>query len=502
MGWGATFLTALESRRRAPRYLLEVIQIYQEPGAAWSCGSVPGLGSDTRLGVKEVSVQGATLEPRGWRTTTGAFSVALVGEISGFLSHITRGTICALKVGFDGMMLSDFQTVALGQFRNLRGRPPLWTAEFLDFYSALRQRLQRAYSVSYLFDGVGTTTTVATAYAPGATTLEVASTTGFDRETSGTGALKITPSSGDPFYLTYTGTASGPTRFTGVSAAGQMGTTAVAASVGDTVTEAAYLLGHPLDIVRKLLCSKNAGNGVYDTLPAYWGLAILDNLVDHADIADQKTRMALASGSYSWEYAVETSIEDAYSWLLSFLAPAGLFLTTRQGLLTCRAGIASATASPLLALTDEDIGAVEDYEAFDAGHSEEYHGVVVTHGSGAVSSYSTNVATLPYAVTLEYDLSDRVFSNGTVIGNEVLARLGESGKRIPERLTLQCAGLRLAQLSVGDVVTVTTRQAFCRESGSAFEERRALVVEASPQWSQGVVRLSLLVYPETEDVFA
>lgn len=506
MAWSPAFLAALESRQRQIRYLLEVQAVYQEPGSAWSVSSFPVAGSDLRLSVHDVDVQGSSLSTRGWSTTFGAWSVVLNGEIRAFLARVTRGTICRLRVGFDGMATVDFATVAVGQFRNLRGRPPAYRAEFLDLYSALRQRLQTAYSVSLLFDGVGTGTTLAAAYTPGDTSIQVSSTTGFEREGGGSGALLITPTSGDPFWLTWTGTATGPTRFTGVSSAGQMGTTAVAAAVGNEVTEAAYLSGHPLDIARKVLCSRDGTNGAYDTLPAYWGMAMLDALVDHADIADQKTYMAPATGSYAWAYAQTEVVEDAWSWLTGFLAPAGCFFALRQGQLTIRCGRAVTTAARPWSITDADIAEVEDYEAFAGSHAEEYHGILVaadpSSGSSGSSDYTSGVATLPYLREITYDQSDRLFANGTEVATKDVARLKEDARRVPERLVVSCAGLRLAQLTVGDVVSLTTRRAWSRHDGREFANRPGLVVEVSPGWSRGTVRVTLQIYPPDDAVFS
>ncbi len=499
MAWSSTFLAALSDRRYQLRYRIETYSVHQEPGAVWVAASYPTSGAALRL-APDVDVQGSTLSTRGWTTTFGSWSVSVVGDLSA-LAKITRGTICRLLAGVEGMADIDYAPIAIGQLRNVRGRPPAYRLEFVDLYAALTQRLQTAYSVSLLFDGVGSTTTLSAAYAVGDTTLEVASTSAFSRETGGSGALLITPTSGDPFYLTYTGTATGPTRFTGVSATGQMGTTAVATAAGD-VREVAYLAGHPLDIARKVLCSRDGSNGAYDTLPGYWGLAVRDALIDHTDIAQTKTAMAPASGSYAWAYAQPEVVDSAWSWLQSFLSPAGCFFGVRQGQLTIRCARSMAAATPALAITDRDIEEVEDHELFASSHPPEYHGLLVNPGSGSGSSaYDTDVATLPYERDITYDLADRLFSNVTDVTASDLARLSEDARRVPERLVLRCAGLRLAQLVVGDVIELTTRQAWARNR-QPYSARRALVVEVSTQWAAASVRVALQVYPEDEAVFS
>lgn len=507
MAWSASFLDALSSRRRGLRYVLERVEVHEEPGSAWSVGSHSSLGcSETRIGLRGVEVQGATLSPRGWSSTIGAFSVVIVGEIKHLLAAITKGTVVALKVGFEGMNVWDFETVAIGQVRNLRGTPPYWTLEVLDFYSACRSRLTNDYNFVRLFSTVGNTAAITnTAYDPASSTyVEVDDNMQFDLESGGTGAIKITASGSDPFYVTYTGKTMSPYKFTGISTSDKYGTTRVAAPIGSTVNEVAYLRGHPLDLARKLLIS-GSGTGTYSTLPDYWGFAIPTNLVDHDDIDNWKDVAKVGSGSYEWEYLKETSESDAYSFLSSFLASAGLFLTVRQGMLTVRAGqdTASATFHSGIEVTDADIESVEEYEAWDNGHSQEYANCYAVGATQSRVSTSSRAATLPSEQTLTYDVSDRVWSNEAAILDEMLGRLTESAKRVPERLSLRCAGLRLAQLAPGDVVDLTTTKAYSRRDGAdGFDGRRALVTEVSPSWAGGVVTLGLLVYPESEDEHA
>jgi hypothetical protein len=113
-----------------------------------------------------------------------------------------------------------------------------------------------------------------------------------------------------------------------------------------------------------------------------------------------------------------------------------------------------------------------------------------------------DVATLPADFDLTYTLP-AVWSNGTAICTEVHDRVAESFYRVPERMVLACAGLRLAQLAPGDVVDLTTKRFPSRRDGlDGFAGRRVLVDEVSPDWDRGTVRVGLLVYPESEDAFA
>mgnify|MGYP001582408233 CR=1 FL=1 len=503
MGWSSAFVAGLESRTIAFCYVLEVVQIYNEPGNVWSVGSHPGLGMVTGLGLRGISVQGSTLSARTWSSTIGAFTVELVGDIQELCKNITRGTVVTLRAGFEGMAVYDFERIALGQVRNLRGTAPSWTLECVDLLTLCRVRLQRTFGNPLLFDSIGNTTTLGANYTAGDGTVTVASTASFEREAGGTGAFLVTPSVGDPFYLTYTGTTA--TTFTGCSTTGQMGTTAVNAVATDVVTEVAYLSAHPLNIARRVLVSRDGTNGSWDDYPAAWGLGMDSTMLDHDDIdAYQSLVVVPASGQHNWEYTVHESESDALAWLQAFLARAGLFVTSRQGALTIR-GVQhtqTPTYTSGLAITDADIEEIEDYEAWDAtDHPTEYHTVLVNSATGGTSNPTLEVATLPYESTNTYDLTDRVFANESAVRTEVLGRVLESAQRIPERLGIRCAGLRLAQLAPGDVVPLTTRRTHSRRDGPAgWKEAPAEVIEVSPSWTGGTVRLGLLVYPPTDDV--
>lgn len=514
MAWTADFIDALSQRTRAPVFTLERVQLYDEPGVPVTIASHAGYGTDSGTGpylrIVRVDTQGATLSPRGWTSTIGSFSVTLAGTMAYLFARAVRGTVLQLKMGFAGWPGEDFQIIGLGQVRNVRGRPPEYTLECLDAFSALRQRVTNDLTSTKLFDATGTATTSAAAYAVGDTSLTMTSTSNFKRQTSGIGAVRVTPSSGAaPFYLTYTGTATGPIRLTGVSATGKFGTTAAAAASGSTVEEVAYLYGHPLDLARKVLTSRGSGaNGAYDVLPTMWGMGVLYDLVDHDDIDAWKEVVKVSSGIYSWDVLVEEAQEDAFGWLEGLLSPAGLFLTMRQGLLTIRAGQNSHGASAGtyyrdsgISIADDEIAEVNDWEAWDGGHSPEYARTYVQgYGVTSAGTLSATAATLPAGSFLYYDLRDRVYSNVSASNVEVVNRLDESARNVPERLVLSCAGLRLAQLAPGDLVSVTTGLCPSRWYGT-FEATQAIVDEVSPAWTDGRVNVSLLIYPDGDGVY-
>lgn len=515
-GWSDSFRASLADTSRRPRFRLERRSLRDEPGTDWSVGTDPGAGASGAYLVLDrdsIRVAGQQLRPRGWSTSIGAFSVEVVsaapgssGAMTEMLARWTRGTTVALMVGFDGTPSTQFEQVALGQITNLqRAGVNRWTLTCRDIYAAMTQRLTTTATQTALFSDVTAATTLSASYATGDTTLNVASSTGFQRETSGTGALLVIPSSGDPFILRWT--ASTATTFT-VVATNVGGTTRVAAASGDRVEELARLAGHPIDILRKVISSTGTGAaGGYDTYPAYWGLGIAEsNFADDDMYRWKNDVVVVASGSYSWELLEQEEIPDAYAWMSALLSTAGLFFAIYQGQLTIRAGQESTAVSGAqnylswIEITDADIIEVESYEAWDAGHDVEYQSITVYAYATAVSSGTSDVNTLPCENLMEYDVGDRVFENTTEIVTEMRNRLDESAQRIPERLVLRCASLRLAELCIGDVPILNTTRCPSRALGDVgFVRRRVVIDLVEASWTRGTVRVGMLVYPTTDE---
>lgn len=509
MAWSNGFLDALEARTRGLQLLLERLEVYHEPGTAWSIASHGGLGADAvGIVLRGLTGFGACVTPRTAGSTIGGIYVPVTGDISAICTNLPRGTVVQLRAGFEGWDAADFETIFVGQVRNLRGMNPNWKLEIMDLFGALKQRMERGYDDPMLFQDLPSETQLTAAYTPGDITLEVGATLTFHRETGGEGVVRIVPTTGDPFYLTYTGTATGPTRFTGVSTTGQFGTSAVAALVGDDVVDIAHIAGHPVDVARKILCSTGAGtNGTYDTLPLAWGLALSDDLVDHDD-ADH-TRDDIVNGGfapYTFNVLVDAEQTDSLAWLAGVLGPAGIFLTQRMGKVTVRA--IDHTGSPGyptgLTITDADILSVEDWEAFDFRHVPEYNISTVTGGTGltadslagyadaaTIPSQIQNVRTLPFAFSSEEDICE-----------EVVGRMEESDQRVPEYMKLRLVP-KWSQLAPGDIVNLTTTKIHSRRDGAAgYTDRPAIVLEVFPEWVEGACRVSIAVYPESEDMGA
>jgi hypothetical protein len=455
----------------------------------YGCASHSGMGLDDTIDPDSVSLMGASLTPGTWESTIGGFSFSVI-DPSAFRGDWVRGSLIALKMGFNIKDPAAFDTVAVGVLSNISRNPDgvSWTINCMDIVSALKSRHTTTMSALPLFTNAGTETTLAVAYTVTDTTLDLASATGFERNSngSGTGVVKVTPDSGDDFYLTYTGITSN--QLTGVSAAGQFGTTAGAAGIGNAAIAVVYLSGHPLDIVRKIITSTgSASNGGHDTEAASWGYALPQEILDRDDIADYESQVVkVASGSYTWSVLVEAPIDNGFSWMADLLKPAGIFLAMRQGELTVRAvqNPEGKTANLYLAnyeITDDDIIEIEAHDHYDASVPVEFGEVDFTTATGTTTKSENSpatVATLPAQKTTTYDLSTVVFDNESETRTEWAARLRLWALRVPERLTVRCH-LYMMQATVGDVVLLTTNQTQGRSSDTAdgFVEHEVMVTQ-------------------------
>ncbi len=503
MTWSASFAAALGARAVAPVFFVERVSLYHEPGGAWAAASHPGYGLEAAIVAQSLQVGGGTLTPVDWGTTIGEWSFSVqTTDPAALFSALKRGAVVRAWVAVsDGGSVTDPQPVALGMVADIVGTRGAWVVRCLDVGALLRSRLDVRTTGLRLFADVGASTTLASAYTPGDGHVHVNSTAQFDRETGANGVIRITPHSGAAFYLTWNLLGTGPTRVMGLSTAAVNGTTAVTANTGSTVECLVWLEGHPLDIARKVLTSTGAGtNGLWDTLPASWGLGLPYAQIDDADTSAQAAGVVLCSAGvpYAWTYVQDEAVDDAWSWLTGFLAAAAAWPTMRQGLITLRGWQRAPLRSVGYAatITDDDVFEVEGWSAYDSDHPVEYQRVTVTASGGSASGTLTVASTLPAYRTLSLDISDRAYTAPGNHAADILDRAEVPATVIPERVELR-ACLRLAGLCPGDRVRLTTSQCASRAHGAdGFLGDEAHVVQVATAWDAGYTPLALLIYTE------
>lgn len=499
MSWSPAFLAALSGATLAPGWVLRRVAVGDSPGDDLTIVSHPRLGRHVGLPVEGVRVAGSTLSPRAWTATIGATSVVVVGAPAELvLARWPRGTWLELVMvvgGVEGVVIT-------GAIRSLRGAPPALTIELADPLSAASTRLHRGTADPRAFVGTAASTTTLAHMGVGYTGYAVVDTSAFTRPARDLdgrgplGALLVHSSRGDAFYRLWNA-APYSTQFDIFDPGSSvMGTTDVGAGPGDRIDEYAYLSGHPVDLVLALLLSRGGTSAErWDVWPAEWSVGLPQSLVDVADVLVERALVTPAGGLRA-ELVQRDYVDDVVSLIQSILAPWGLWLALRQGQLTVRAAKDTRAATgagvvPVDRITDADIVDVVDYDAWAADHLPEHSGVRVVASSATATSPTWSAASTPHGPTLEYSLP--VWHSASVAASSTLGRLTEAATRIPERLTLRCAGLRLWALTVGDVVEVRTRRCWSRR-GSEWVHV-AVVVGVDPDVGAGTTTMTVVAYP-------
>ena len=529
MGWSNAFLTEINSPTRSPVWALETIRLLSGGVGGsrdYASHTVVGSGYSARLKIGSVRTGGARLNPLSWTSTQGAFTVELFGDISDILFYLTKGSAVRLMLGFEGWDPSQFQPVGLGVVKNVRGKAPKWTLECWDLIQAMQTRLASDPDKLELFYGLGTTTTITNPYTTAHTELLVVATADFGIEEPAVGnaygAIFVDPVSlgADPFYLEYDSTTS--TKFDELTSRDILGTSPVgfaAATLEDLVYEIAYIKGHPIDSIAKILTSTGVTgfNGDFDSLPVSWGYGLPDYLVDFDDMERAKSGI-LVAGAVDYEFTMVSHEpqSNGLQWIQSQLAGAGIFLTQRQGHLTARVvqdpnGFETEPVVSGIEIGDSDIMDVV-YEAWDSQQAAEYETWSLgIHGTPSVGTYSESdytgedgIGTLPVGALYEsFAAIDTDHDNALDMILEISKRIKWWYWRIAERLTLTCAGLRLAQLCPGDIVTITSDVLYGRSEAKraelGFNGRRAMVYGVDPDWIGGTVTVILAILPDYGD---
>ena len=503
MGWGPDFVSALSGSDGVltPFFVVEAVPIPE--GAAAAFGADLKLSSFQTPGYQAIiqidgsSVSYGELQARAWKASSMSWSIGLAGDHAAGVvrADARRGQPVQLRVGFS-RDLSTFETVAVGTVFNVERRGGRWSLVIKDLAGSLVSRISdTSVGGSLFFDLASTALT--SGYTPGDGSVSVGTTVGFRTDGGGIGVVRITPTTGDPFFLSYTGTTA--STFTGLSASGRFGTTAVAAVSTDEVSEVAYIVDHPIAILRRILVSTGtATNSTHDDLPESWGYGIPASHVALDDMTSfiQDTNPA---GSDNQEMISDVAQGNPKSFLDSWLSGAGYFLTTHQGQITCRAALdpKDQRTPGHIEIGDHDIAEIEEYQAFDRNSPVEYRSSKVVPASGAgFNSLDTFVQSLPVAEVLEHPLPGLYSTNAnfSAIRAEHADRLKIWDFKIPERIVLRLANWRGAIPSPGDTVSFTTSLIVDRE-GHPFSGRRGMVIQSGARWFGATSRVSILFLP-------
>lgn len=496
MSWSARFLTDCRSRHLTPRFLLESVAIGSFTIEPCMLSSFRVDGYRRAIDPARSRISYGELQIPSWNRTATTVTIGLTQDL---LDVIRPGQVFRLRVGFDGYDLDEFETVLPLVARGLTWSSGLWSLDMVDIGYSLQSRWVREAGESRLFDsldGMGAQV-FGTDYTAGDATIHTTSTAAFERRDGGSYLLRVHPDSGaDPFWLTASGKTG--TSFTGCSATGQYGTTAVDADASalSQVYGQALLDEHPLVTARRVLVSTGTvgGNGAWDTLPQSWSYGIPTELVAGGDIARHVDISSPASGSAAWDWVVQDAADDGQSTLGAFLAPGGFFVGVRQGEVTARAICDPDVVEPPDTWDLVD-GEVMSYRPWDPTVIEcQTVRFVWPTGAAYESTETEDLGTRPVFRQNRYDLP-HTWSNRTAWGDSLNARLRPYLARVPERFTVRQPGWGVPA-SIGDMVRLTARVPKTRydDRNDGIRNRKTTVVGGGPDWFRGETVLTLIAH--------
>ncbi len=550
MTWSDAHLAKLEAGTYAPIFVLEFVDgtSYGATGVgdAYKIASHPNVYGADEITIAEGGIRtgSCSVTPGTWNYTAGAWTVDITGNASALLNHVTRGSLARLVLYWDiasaaAGMPGTGMSIALGVLQGISGRPPRYTLQFWDIIAAMAGRRDtdthdtRDNEQCSLFWRTAFSTTLQTAYQPGDGAMVLDNVTDFETVTSGSSVVKVEPTGGDPFYVSYENVNSGPKTLT-VLTDDIHGTTSVNSAANDTAIPCAWLAGSPGDIVMRILTSTGTGaNGAHDVYPASWGFGIPYTWLDESNINEwstaiiQLTKSTGTAAETYWSTIIDEPVENPASWLASFLSASGVWLVTRHGEISIRCcqdphgsdlvdAVGARTAvsrGPILSgitINNNDIVEIVNHDLFDSQVSFEAgrHRVAwydTSETPEANPRYTWNVAdaltvlgTFPGVASVTVDLSDRLYDTDADKADGADYRLKSWVLRVPETIELRCAGLRLAQLVPGDLVSVTTDRIVGRPDPRAqfYTRRICMVSSVSVNWTNSAVDLTLSFLPE------
>lgn len=485
MGWDSLFLSKLQAGGLQPRYIIKSLS-----GAGFDTAGVHQLFLSSHdegpyyhrvIARSGHRIASGAVRPGDWTTSIGEATIMLTGGYDP-RPGMARGMLVQVRVGFPGMGAASYEPVFTGHVVGLsRVSSGEWALTIRSVLSALLARSTQTASQTRLFYNVDDVSgTLAAAYTASDGTITVDDSSAVERETAGKYLLQVTPDSGDPFLVTCSSVTAD--EFT-VSTAGVLGTTDADAASGNTWTSPALIEDHPVDVARKVILSGGTG-GTYDTLPDSWGVALLDDVVDHDD-CDLTIALESSTSALNWLVVVDTPQDDGFTWLQSVLNPAGYFLCERQGRISVRMALAPEQWSLELAtITDRDIVAFDRWDTWDPSQPVEYGRMRTRTADGSSATTTETLTSLPARWSFKVELPF-IDTNEATWMTAIRGRMGPWAMRLAEVVEITTVGWRFAHLAPGSSVLLSTRHVV----GRVADYTNWLVLQCEPDWFGATTRL-------------
>lgn len=504
MGWSSDFISALTSSSITPIYEMEIIQTPIN-------GSVTIYSNIRSLQIVNVRVDGTSVVPHRWSVSFGSFTVSVVGDITQYTRFLRRGCIAILRCRLEG--LTSNERLSIGQLDTIRGKRGTYQLRFKDILSAFQSRISKTYSgnisQAQFFFGTNYTTTVSSTFTPGDTTLNVASTTNFDKSSAHDGILYCQPTGGSPFYMRWS--AKGATSFTVSGTADHPSNVSTQAMpAGSIITNAVRIKGAPHALFGQIITSTGAGtNGPLDLLPLSYGsnFPLPHDFFDAIDAQSTNDYIIGDTGtSYSIDLTAFQPISNGLRAIMDIFAEVGQWPVMRQNSFTWR-GCFDPTGTfgskPALSahIRDVHIISINGVDFFDPALKAVFVAVNMAYNVSGTKAARSNSLTnsLPVAGIKERDFGF-YYDAGM---NEANMGAGDRDRMAIwdfynwAKISLRVS-LRFAVLCAGDFVLISSN--YIRDSytqvGESYVARPAMVLEIGYNLNDRTCNIVLGVPPE------
>jgi len=498
MTWSTDFLARLKNNRHGLMFRFVVFDYtWAELFAASSSPSVTG---DTWQITGPPDIAAHSISVPAWSYSPHTFSIGIHGTEAArtLAGAAARGMICRVYAGYSDWSTVKWQPIVSGYVRRLAYGADGGVVEAWGLLAGLHSRVNQASSGRRLFETAGNSTTLTADYTVGDSTISVTTISVFERPTGQAGFVTL-----GGFVLSYTGTSGSD--LTGVSAAGDVGTTAADVTSGEVIGNVARIKATPGNIVTALLTSRVGGLGSLDIMPETWSWALDQRLVDNSNIAQIQGRyLSTTVSTHQWTLWSLLPVDSGITWLQNIANTAGVFVVQRQGTLTMRTARKQPTGATVTGtITDADIVSIGSWELWDPAAEAEYRRLSVVTTSGSTGFTASSIVTRPAAEVDTRDMTDWITSNESAARTTISNNMGHWSTTVGTVVSLILQGMEWTEFVPGDLLSVTSDALWTPDTASisgasstkTLSERRALVTSSRPLWAEGTTEITLLIPP-------
>lgn len=521
MSWASTFTDDLDRQVISPAYLVERCNILTtaigaQPGGSPMYSSYRLSSYTALIEARSVYLGEHRIDVRSWKWSGGEWGFTLrwrtTTQRDDIRATIERGTPLQLRMGQASYAAADYEVIRLGVVADIVESGRIVTVRCWDLLSNLRTRIAQA-NWPVLFGGLTASAAevLGVGYTVADTTITIGDETLFERRLdSGTapGLVRITPDSGDPFLLKWTGTA--VSNLTGATTAGQFGTTAGNAAAGNAAVSAALISGTPCEIARMVLTSTGDygtgnQNGTDDVLPESWGYALSEDYIDATDMATWEALVEPATGAHAWDWIALDGDEAGIKTLTDAFARVGMWLCLRQGKVTmrCVQDIRGGSVEDTgVTITNADIYDAMSIKVEWRASNQPFEWLkarVLTATDGTTEGRSTNVS-WPLEYIYSADLSAWIWTNEAAQRDAHAPRIKNWYTHIPEAVELTVKTMKWLAFVPGDVVYLNSSIIRGHLDSTATMDGTVpwMIESVTPQNPRPAVRLRLVTLPEDD----